>query len=627
MCGISGIYNLKSTMVSESKIHHFTRSMTHRGPDGEGYVWLDNRSLVLGHRRLATLDLSEAGKQPMSYANQRYWICYNGEIYNFSEIRSELEQKGHHFLSQSDTEVLLAAYAEWGKDCLKKFNGDWAFAIWDDEKKELFLSRDRFGVKPLYYLYQDNRRFVFASETRAFKFLEGFKREIDDKLLEMTLNDPYALEGLGYTIFKDIYQVLPGHYLVVKKGEPIQQKRWWDIEEHLQKDISNTLEEQAQKFYTLFEDACRLRLVSDVPVATALSGGLDSSSVYAVVSDLLQKEHPDRTHHDSNRAFTAVFPGLPQDEQEYAQKASAFCGGKIETIETETKTLWKSIKHETELADFISSSPITSVAAVYAGMKKKGITVSMDGHGVDEMLYGYRDMVYALYNDALWNGTETQVADYAQVLQNMYHPDVQSEQKVKFERALADKIKREAGLTFRLKKLLNKKSKDNMEFVPVRLPSLSDSAYDFSQKPLPERMVYNQFFQHTLPALLRNFDRASMMNGIEIRMPFMDWRLVCYVFSLPLTAKIGLGFTKLLLREAMKGKLDEEIRTRTFKVGISSPLEHWFNGVLKDDVINAFKQKSVKQEVLEAYKQGKLSTALVRKVWLKLNVEAIGGSL
>ena len=376
MCGISGIYNLNNTPVSLETLKRFTDSMVHRGPDGAGYELFDNETLGLGQRRLSILDLSENGKQPMSYAEGRFWITYNGEIFNFIDVRVELQGLGHTFKSDTDTEVILVAYAEWGKACLDKFNGMWAFAIWDEQEKTLFLARDRFGIKPLYYTHQANNFFAFASETRAFKFLDGFKREFDDELLRLNQKDSYALEGLGYTPFKDILQILPGHYLyVTKENETIEQKRWWHIDDHLHKEIPKTFEAQAEKFYELFRDACRIRLVSDVPVATALSGGLDSSSVYSVVYDILQTESLGRVNKDSQRAFSAIFPGLPQNEKEYADAAAKFVGGNINYIETDFSDLGKQIEIDTELCDFISPSPITAVSAVYKGMRENGITV------------------------------------------------------------------------------------------------------------------------------------------------------------------------------------------------------------------------------------------------------------
>jgi len=623
MCGISGIYYKNNEFLNHEVLKQFTDSMIHRGPDGAGYEILDEGHLGLGQRRLSILDLSKAGKQPMSYAEGRYWITYNGEIFNFSEVRFELQALGHTFRSQTDTEVILAAYAQWGKACLDKFNGMWAFAIWDEVNKTLFLARDRFGIKPLYYVHKPGKLLAFASETRAFKYLEGFKREIDEELLELNLQDSYALEGLGYTPFKDIVQLLPGHCMLVSRDkETLKQKRWWHIGDHLHKEVPKTLEAQAAKFYEIFRDACRIRLISDVPVATALSGGLDSSAVYSTVYDILQKESLGRVNKDSQRAFSAIFPGLPQNEKEYADAAASFVGGNINYIETDFDNLEQTIAKETELCDFVSTSPITAISAVYKGMKSNGITVSMDGHGVDEMLYGYRDMAYSLYNRALKKGKINDAKIFSDVISNMYHPDEQNVKRNKFKQELLIKENRENSFLEKLKKIFLSKS-ISLEYLPFKLSSLSDKPYDFSYRTLPKRMVYHEFFVHTLPALLRNFDRASMMNSIEIRMPFMDWRLVTYVFSLPTSSKIGQGFTKLLVREAMKGKMDESVRTRTFKVGIGSPVEYWFNGALKEWVLDSVKDSQQKEELYKAFKTGGLSAQQVRDTWLGMNVELI----
>jgi asparagine synthase (glutamine-hydrolysing) len=628
MCGIAGIYSLNNSPVSIETLKRFTDSMFHRGPDGAGYELFDNETLGLGQRRLSILDLSEKGKQPMSYVDGRYWITYNGEIFNFIEVREELQQLGHAFKSDTDTEVILAAYTEWGKSCLDKFNGMWAFAIWDERDKTMFLARDRFGIKPLYYVHQANSFFAFASETRAFKFLDGFKREFDDELLRLNQKDSYALEGLGYTPFKDILQILPGHYMYVnQEKETIEQKRWWHIDDHLHKEKPQTLEAQAEKFYELFRDACRIRLVSDVPVATALSGGLDSSSVYSTVYDILQTESLGRVNKDSQRAFSAIFPGLPQNEKEYADAAVKYIGGNINYIETDFSNLSKQIEIDTELCDFISTGPITAVSAVYKGMRENGITVSMDGHGVDEMLYGYRDMVYNLFNGSLYNGNFKRRDEIKRVLIETYHPD---NRKALLER-LDRNIRLESGLISSGKRLVKgiarkifkPETEQMLSYRPFKMPKPLGEPYDFSKKPFEERMVYHEFFEHCLPALLRDFDRAAMMNSIEIRMPFMDWRLVTYVFSLPTSSKIGQGFTKLLIREAMKGKMDESVRTRTYKVGIGSPIDYWFNGALKDWVMDNVKENKQKEELYKAYQTGGLSAQQVKDTWLGMNVELI----
>lgn len=618
MCGIAGIYKFNNEPIVKKTLIRFTDSMHHRGPDGSGYELFESETVGLGQRRLAILDLSEAGKQPMSYADERYWITYNGEVFNFSDVKKELVKLNYSFKSNSDTEVILAAYIQWGKDCLNKFNGMWAFAIWDNQKKELFLSRDRFGIKPLYYIFIPGKLFAFASETRAFKFLDGFNRCFDEKLLQINVNDSYALEGIGYTPFKDIVQLLPGHYMFINQLAQHQQKRWWHIDDHLHKDVPDNLDDQAAKFYELFRDACKIRLISDVPVATALSGGLDSTAVYSTVYDILKHDSLERTNPDNQRAFSAIFPGIPQDEKVYADKAVDFVGGKINYIETDYEHLSAQIEKETELSDLIISAPISSISSIYAGMKKNGITVSIDGHGVDEMLFGYRNMVYSLYLDSLSYGSVKQASNYSSTLINLYHNNKRSEVQKKFDAELLQKSTNEKKIVYKLKKLFVKPN-ENLYFHPIDLPSLSDKPYDFSNELLDKRILYYEFFQHTLPALLRNFDRAGMMNSVEIRMPFMDWRFVTYVFSLPIQSKLGKGFTKLILREAMKGKMDEGLRTRTFKVGIGSPVEHWFNGSLKPWVLDSIKDPQFKKKVEGFYKSGKLKNADVYNVWKHLN--------
>jgi asparagine synthase (glutamine-hydrolysing) len=621
MCGISGIYNLSQASIDIQDLKFFTDSMSHRGPDASDYKLLDNNTLGLGQRRLSILDLSNAGLQPMSYDNERFTITYNGEIFNFQEIRSDLMASGHQFKSDTDTEVILAAYMEWGPLCLKKFNGMWAFAIWDNRNRELFLARDRFGIKPLYYAIEDKQRFAFASETRAFKFLKGFNRQINEFKLSMNIADAYALEGLGHTIFDEVNQLLPGHFMIVKRNEKITQNRWWHIED-CNPDVPRSFEDQAAKFYEIFRDACRLRLISDVPVATALSGGLDSTAVYSTVFDLLSKSQVERVNADAQRAFTAVFPGLPQDEQQFAQLAANYTGGPIQFIEPNALNLVEKIKQQTELCDYISNSPITSIASVYEGMRKAGIVVSMDGHGVDEMMYGYRDMVYSLYNEALWYGSKSNTKTFESVLIEMYHPEHRNHGITKFNKRFEDKLLRESSIRYKLKKAV-RKDHENLEYLPNELPKLSNQMYDFSKKPLSERMVYNEFFIHTLPALLRNFDRAGMINSVEIRMPFMDWRLVSFVFNLPMDSKIGNGFTKRILREAMKGKMDESLRTRTFKVGIASPIEYWMNGPIKEWAFDNI-QTDLKIKAENALKSNKIMDLdLVREIWHAINLELI----
>ena len=231
MCGIAGIWNLNNQPIDKNDLLQFTNSLTHRGPDGYGIFLDPDETIGLGHRRLAILDLSEKGKQPMSYGDGRYWITYNGEIYNFLEIRNQLEKLGHHFHTQTDTEVILAAYVEWGHKCQFALNGMWAFAIWDRLEKVLFLSRDRFGVKPFYF-YQTNQQFSFASEMKAFLSLKGFQAKVDYDVMAAALASSWNIESQERCLFSRVKRLLPGHYAIVTP-EKLDIQRWWNTLENL----------------------------------------------------------------------------------------------------------------------------------------------------------------------------------------------------------------------------------------------------------------------------------------------------------------------------------------------------------------------------------------------------------
>lgn len=624
MCGIAGLYNFESIPHSLEVLKEFTDSMTHRGPDGSGYDLMDNDRVGLGHRRLSILDLTEAGHQPFHYMD-RYSMVYNGEIFNFNAIKTDLISKGYSFKSETDTEVVMAAYDCFGLACFEQFNGMWALALWDKEKKQLILSRDRFGVKPLYYSHF-NETFAFASETRAFKYLKGFNRQIDANNYEITLKNNYALEGLGYTIFKDIFQILPGHYLILDGNANIQQKRWYDIREKL-KTVPSDFKKQSTEFYELFRDACRIRLVSDVKVATALSGGLDSSSIYSTVFDILNTESNERTNKDSQLAVSAIFPGLENDERQYVEKAIDFTKGKIEWVTTDTANLCQDIVRDTELFDSISNAPITAISAIYKGMKKTGITVSLDGHGVDEMLYGYLYMVYDLWLESLKEQNASEAQAHAITLAGLYYPAYQEAKKLELLNINKQSINVSSKLKLQIKKLLHQHKVDKINYTPINLTSLSDKPYDFSNFKTRERILFYEFFQNSLPALLRNFDRAGMMNSVEIRMPFLDYRVVEYVFSLPFKSKIGEGFTKRILRESMSNKMNEVVRTRTFKVGIASPFEYWAESYLKDWMYSSLKELDKTES--EKYK-GILDKyyltgdrKLLESVWYRINIKII----
>jgi len=446
MCGIAGIWNLNGSSLEMNSLRKFTDSISHRGPDGSGYELLNDSMLGFGHRRLSILDLSEAGKQPMFNENRDLVISFNGEIYNFIEIRKELIASGEKFSTETDTEVILTAYKKWGKDCLNKFNGMFAIAIWDVNKKELLLIRDRFGVKPLYYLFIPNVIFAFASETIAFKNLSGFNREVNQKILDIALAEPDIIEGSDKTIFKNIYQLLPGNFLTLKEKDLPSVKQWWNTKDNLVK-VASSYEKQVEEFRNLFEDACKLRMRSDVTIASALSGGLDSSSVYCTLHKLNNsKENIERLPSDWQRAFVATFPNTKVDEKRYAEQVVKHVNGKATYIVPDYKNLVSDILSATKLFDGIIQTPITSISDVYKSMRQNGVRVSLDGHAVDEMMYGYNSYVLEAFYDCIHKKEFDKAKEYAAIICGL-SPAYNYEQLLKTIKQF-DKSVIEKGISF-----------------------------------------------------------------------------------------------------------------------------------------------------------------------------------
>ena len=377
MCGILGTL----PALNEVPFTNILDKLYHRGPDGYG-TWSDpEASITLGHRRLAILDLSDNGKQPMEF--ERYVITYNGEIFNFVEIREELETKGYSFQSDSDTEVILAAFHAYGEKCLDKFNGMWAMAIWDKETRKLFLARDRFGIKPLFYAFIKDR-FVFASEMKAiYPFLSELKPSKDfnwcyQHLFEYEQTDKCLVEG--------IKRFPAGHYGYLDMDNyKIHLQKYWETLDHLV-EVPKSYEEQVEQFRELFFDACKIRMRADVPIGTSLSGGLDSSSVISAVANIGGGE---RVSKDWQHAFVATFPGTKLDESSFARQV-------VEHIDVNAHYLAiDPIAGLTKLEDYLYmqeelylTSPIPMMDH-YAGLREHGVVVSMDGHGADEMFSGY----------------------------------------------------------------------------------------------------------------------------------------------------------------------------------------------------------------------------------------------
>ena len=571
MCGIVGLWHLDGQPIESVQINLFTDSLLHRGPDGKG-VFLDSDfQLGLGHRRLSILDLDKRSNQPMICANARYHLVFNGEIYNFLEVKKELEGLGYHFKTKSDTEVLLNSFIEWGEECQFKFNGMWAFAIWDKAMRKLFISRDRFGVKPLYYWF-NGKKFAFASEQKAFLALKDYPYDFDYGVLSNSICNWALLEGSDRSILKDVFRLAPGHSLSIKLGSHLKIKRWWNTLDYLDEISEETPQEELlERFTILFEDATRIRMRSDVSLGMALSGGLDSSSVACMMRHVANKDLGIKNRQSKNwqNAFCASFPGNPQDESEYAKEiieATSCKGNFLIANPSDAISNLESVVYSIEdICGFGIDAWL-----LYQSMKKNGVSVSLDGHGGDELLAGYNHYPNVMMKD--WFRLGKFRPSIGQL--NTIYTDMTPTQYN------LPPFRQRLGI--RPREYISRKHNClNQEPTPFYFNRYSQDKYRLEDKENLFHSLYFDFHFGSLPTILRNFDRVSMAHGVEIRSPLLDWRLVCLGFSLPSSSKISNSGTKHILRESMVGLMPENVRTRKKKLGFISPIDHWLSNGAK----------------------------------------------
>jgi asparagine synthase (glutamine-hydrolysing) len=596
MCGITGHWAYAGRDLGAAEFRTFTDSLAHRGPDGRGLEHFSSDRLWLGHRRLAIIDVSERGRQPMSYENGRYWLTFNGEIYNFIELRESLRQLGHRFVTKSDSEVVLAAFAEWGAECQLRFNGMWAFAIWDAQDKRLFLSRDRFGVKPLHYADVEGC-FSFASELKPFRQLSWCPGGLDERVLAETLRNVVGQECTPHTLLSGVKR-LPGGHCMTVAAEGISIARWWNTLEHLPVPPSD-LAGQSERFREIFLDACRLRLRSDVSIATSLSGGLDSSAVACAISELGRRGAVDHVPADWQQAFVACFPGTGLDERSYAEQIIAHTGMRAHYSTVDVNVAIEDIEKVIFDLEDIWYVPLVGAWSIYRKMRRSGMRVSLDGHGADEFLGGYHFFVQAAIEEQF--GTAFRLGRYLDL--NRVRAGLAGGTKV----GGSGELLAHGGIASDLRGLARRVITRGLEQLgildPLRvartrgqswlsggspagpiLPRLAGSGATLDsgvQQQGPreasalQKMLFEFFHITVLPTFLRCIDRASMAHGIEVRMPFMDWRLVTFGFALPDESKIGGGYTKRVLRSAMHDLMPDTVRLRTRKVHFSSPINDW----------------------------------------------------
>jgi asparagine synthase (glutamine-hydrolysing) len=588
MCGITGIFNFDNSPVDRLLLQKMTVLLRHRGPDGSGYFV--NGNIGLGHRRLKIIDLSENGRQPISNEDGSVWVTYNGEIYNFSELSAELKKRGHVFKSRTDTEVIVHAYEEWGIDCLERFNGMFAFALHDKEVGSLFLVRDRIGIKPLFY-FLDSKRLMFGSEIKAILADPTVPREIDVRCLHNYLSLNYVTAP--HTLFKDIKQLLPGHYLKVsQKGSWAE--RYWNISFAEDNSDQSCTRHWLTKFDHTLNRAVERRLVSDVPFGALLSGGLDSSSVVYYMSKIKT---------EGTKTFSIGFEEASYDESQDAE---------IVARELKTEHYSQTIKPKIDY-DLIkklvwhSEEPTadSSLIPMYylSEMTRSKVTMALAGDGADEILAGY----------------ETYQAYYLRKLYRFIPSFVRTAIIGRMVEALPTSMKK-VSLDYKLKTFIR-----GAELPWQQAHYYWRIIFDEEEK----KLLYNDAFRneigdyHTFDSIRPYFestdnsglnamlevdtkfylpndmlvkvDRASMAHSLEVRVPFLDHELIELVAKMPENLKLNkIGHRKFALKSIMRGRLPKRI-LRKRKLGFNVPINMWIQGPLRELVLDVLSPHALKR--------------------------------
>lgn len=571
MCGIAGFIK-KNEIVSFEEIKLMTDALKHRGPDDEGFYFGNN--FALGHRRLSIIDLSKAGRQPMIYNGYKgeYTIVFNGEIYNYIEIKSELKDLGYYFNTNTDTEVILAAYDQWGNQCLNKFNGMWAFVIYDKKRQILFGARDRFGVKPFYYLYK-NDYFAFASEIKALLKLPYHQFNINERAIFKYLAFGEE-EQDEENFFQGVQELLPSEFFILNLDNlDFKKAKYYKLSfnDRYEKYDNKKSTEYIEKTKTLIFNAIEKRLRSDVPVGSCLSGGLDSSTVVCVINKLL-KEKEIKSIGEKQKAFTASYSNSYIDESKWAKLVVEQTGAEwFQTFPKDNELIQ-------DLEDLVYYQEIpfgsTSIYAQYRVMKlarQNGVKVILDGQGGDELFTGYSMYYPTFYYELVRNDLKRLLIE----IKNYRNSPILYYQFFWFfgAKIIYDKIPvfflREFLPYLKANfKILNKDFLHNYtEEICKRVENLPNSL---------NQHLYKFITGKNLKTLLKYEDRNSMRFSIEARTPFADdINLIEFVFQVPSTYKIFRGWSKYLLRESMKGILCEPIRNRIDKIGFATPEKEW----------------------------------------------------
>jgi asparagine synthase (glutamine-hydrolysing) len=576
MCGIAGI-------VAADRLHPDDRGraiqmrdiISHRGPDDAG-LFVDE-SAALAHRRLSIVDLA-AGHQPLANERDSIWIVFNGEIYNHAEVRRELEASGHHYRTRSDTETIVHAYEQWGDDCVERLRGMFAFAIWDAPKRRLMLSRDRLGVKPLYWALAGGR-LLFASEIKAILESGLVHAEANESRLPELLGTRY-LSG-SETLFKGIHRLLPGHTLVFERGE-IAIREYWDIPvgraDHSLEGLSDAA--IVARFRELLEEAVRVRLMSDVPLGMFLSGGLDSSAIAALMSTMIDR--PLQT-------FSVAFKDRAFSELDYARQVSTAIKADAHEIVIDDEDFFgalpKLIWHEDEPIAHPSSIPLYFVSA----LARQHVTVVLTGEGSDELLAGYGKYPRALVNWRAGGAYESVPASLRGWIAGSVVPRLPGRAARYAKRSFLAMPRTPEAMFFDNFAAIGLKRQASLLSAPLAAQATLAGAYGPSRSyfdapggssTMLDRLLYTDLKTYLVELLMKQ-DQMSMAASIESRVPFLDHKLVEFAAGLPGRLKLRGFTTKWILREAVRSILPPEILTRK-KMGFPVPFSGWMKGQWQD---------------------------------------------
>ena len=596
MCGIAGILDFKGKKLNKSLMGLITNKMTHRGPDGFGVFQNKESNLILGHRRLSIIDLTKNASQPMTLLD-RYTITFNGEIYNYLELKSKLKKIGWKFNSDSDTEVLLKCYIEFGSDCLKLLDGMFAFAIWDDKKKHLFCARDRFGEKPFYYSFT-NSQFIFASEIKAL-FVAGIDRKINNEKLYnyLIFNTTNSVSNKDKTFYENVNELSPANFIVINKnGEIIENSKYWKI--NLDSKLNISIDDAIDIFNEKFKISVERRLRSDVPVGSSLSGGLDSSAIVYTIDQL-------KTQNLKQKTFSARFKNFERDEGVYMNSViNQMSSVQPHFLWTNESLIEKKLDYMFSVQEgpFISPGIIVQHEIMKLA-KENNVTVLLDGQGADEIAAGYHGF-FKFYMIEKIRQNVFNYRNYKTLIKKNSDLGVNNLNLNLILEAFFPKLVN----YFRNLNLHNKnKSSINPEF----FGNINRANHPYSlRKNLNESLLLSTT-QVGLRDLLRYADKNSMANSLEVRLPFLSHELVEFIFKLPSEFKIFEGWTKFIIRKSFEKKLPNQIIWRKDKVGYMPPIRRWLNSKNVKEMIISSQKNLIKEKIISKPLMGQEWTYLM----------------